>query len=126
MMQLDAAHAASAAARARARLPSRALEARFGAAGGQWTFTPAPNTSIAGFDLTWSGTATAGGESTISRSDQPDPTYERRYGQDFGTERVVESNVDLSYLLVLVACSFQNPCPATAATSPPTGSPSRR
>jgi hypothetical protein len=42
------------------------------AAGGQWTFTPAPNTSIAGFDLTWSGTAAAGGESTISRSDQAD------------------------------------------------------
>jgi hypothetical protein len=81
-------------------------------AGGQWTFLPPPNTSIAGFDLTWSGTAASGGESTISRSDQADPTYERRYGNDFGTERVVESNVDLSYLLVLVACSFQNPCPA--------------
>jgi hypothetical protein len=85
------------------------------AAGGQWTFNPAPNTSIAGFDLTWSGTAAAGGESTISRSDQPDPTYERRYSADFATERVVESNVDLSYLLVLVACSFQNPCPANGA-----------
>jgi hypothetical protein len=81
-------------------------------AGGQWTFLPPPSTSIAGFDLTWSGTAASGGESTISRSDQADPTYERRYGADFPTERVVESNVDLSYLLVLVACSFQNPCPA--------------
>jgi hypothetical protein len=78
-------------------------------AGGQWTFLPPPSTSIAGFDLTWSGTAAAGGESTISRSDQPDPTYERRYGQDFGTDHVVESNVDLSYLTVLVACSFAQP-----------------
>jgi hypothetical protein len=81
-------------------------------AGAQWTFRPPPNTSIAAFDLTWSGTATNGGESTISRSDQADPIYERRYGNNFPSERVVESNVDLSYLLVLVACSFQNPCPA--------------
>ena len=81
-------------------------------AGGQWIFQPPPNTSIAGFDLTWSGTAANGGESTISRSDQPDPTYERRYAGPFGTERVVESNLNLSYLLVLVACSFANPCPA--------------
>jgi hypothetical protein len=43
-------------------------------AGGQWTFLPPPNTSIGAFDLTWSGTAAAGGESTISRSDQPDPS----------------------------------------------------
>jgi hypothetical protein len=43
-------------------------------AGGQWTFRPPPSTSIAAFDLTWSGTAGGGGESTISRSDQPDPT----------------------------------------------------
>ena len=64
---------------------------------------------IAGFDLTWSGTAAAGGESTISRSDQPDPTYERRYGQDFGTDHVVEGNLNLSYLTVLVACSFAQP-----------------
>jgi hypothetical protein len=78
-------------------------------AGGQWTFTPAPNTSIAGFDLTWSGAAAGGGESTISRSDQADPTYERRYSAPFPTERVVENNVDLSYLLVLVACSFAQP-----------------
>jgi hypothetical protein len=84
-------------------------------AGGQWTFQPPPSTSIAAFDLTWSGTVApgGGGESTISRSDQADPTYERRYGNDFPTERVVEGNVDLSYLLVLVACSFANPCPAT-------------
>ena len=60
-------------------------------AGGQWTFQPPPATRIAAFDLTWSGTAAAGGESTISRSDQPDPTYERRYGQDFATERVTTS-----------------------------------
>jgi hypothetical protein len=78
-------------------------------AGGQWTFLPPPSTSIAAFDLTWSGTAAAGGESTISRSDQPDPTYERRYGQDFGTDHVVEGNVNLSYLTVLVACSFAQP-----------------
>lgn len=78
-------------------------------AGGQWTFLPAPNTSIAAFDLTWSGTAAAGGESTVSRSDQADPTYERRYGQDFGTDHVVEGNVDLSSLTVLVACSFAQP-----------------
>jgi hypothetical protein len=78
-------------------------------AGGQWTFRPAAGTSIAAFDLTWSGTAAAGGESTISRSDQPDPVYERRYGQDFGTDRVVEANVDLTYLIALVACSFAQP-----------------
>jgi hypothetical protein len=70
---------------------------------------PPPGTSIAGFDLTWSGAAAAGGESTIRRSDQADPTYERRYGGPFGPERVVESNVDLRYLLVLVACSFSQP-----------------
>src|SRR5256885_1321209 len=78
-------------------------------AGGQWTFTPPPNTSIAAFDVTWSGAAAGGGESTISRSDQADPTYERRYSAPFPTERVVENNVDLSYLLVLVACSFAQP-----------------
>jgi hypothetical protein len=78
-------------------------------AGGQWTFQPPANTSIAAFDLTWRGTAAGGGESTISRSDQPDPTYERRYGQDFGTDHVVEGNVDLTYLTVLVACSFAQP-----------------
>ncbi|HEX6743090.1 MAG TPA: hypothetical protein VF087_02730 [Solirubrobacteraceae bacterium] len=78
-------------------------------AGGQWTFQPPPATRIAAFDLTWNGTAAGGGESTISRSDQPDPTYERRYAQDFATERVVEGNVDLTYLTVLVACSFAQP-----------------
>jgi hypothetical protein len=78
-------------------------------AGGQWTFRPPPNTSIAAFDLTWSGSASAGGESTISRSDQPDPVYERRFSGPFATERVAESNVDLSYLTVLVACSFAQP-----------------
>ena len=78
-------------------------------AGGQWTFLPPPNTSIGGFDLTWSGTAAAGGESTISRSDQPDPTYERRYGQDFGSDHVVEGNVDLTSLTAIVACSFAQP-----------------
>ena len=81
-------------------------------AGGQWIFKPPPGTSISAFDLTWSGTAGDGGESTISRSDQADPTYERRYSSNFGTERVAESNLNLSYLLVLVACSFANPCPA--------------
>jgi hypothetical protein len=81
-------------------------------AGGQWIFKPPPDTSISGFDLTWSGTAANGGESTISRSDQADPTYERRYSSNFASERVVESNLGLSYLLLLVACSFQNPCPA--------------
>ena len=81
-------------------------------AGGQWIFMPPPETSIAGFDLTWSGTAANGGESTISRSDQPDPTYERRYTSTFASERVVENNLGLSHLLVLVACSFANPCPA--------------
>ena len=78
-------------------------------AGGQWTFQPPANTSIAAFDLTWNGTAAAGGESTISRSDQPDPTYERRYGQDFGTDHVVEGNVNLTYLTAIVACSFAQP-----------------
>jgi hypothetical protein len=78
-------------------------------AGGQWIFRPPPNTSISAFDLTWSGTAAAGGESTISRSDQPDPTYERRYSAPFPTERVSETNLNLSYLLVLVACSFSQP-----------------
>jgi hypothetical protein len=81
-------------------------------AGGQWIFKPPPGTSIAGFDLRWSGTAANGGESTISRSDQADPTYERRYTANFPAERVVESNLNLSHLLVLVACSFGNPCPA--------------
>jgi hypothetical protein len=81
-------------------------------AGGQWIFQPPPGTAISGFDLVWSGTAVNGGESTISRSDQADPTYERRKTADFGTERVVESNLNLSYLLILVACSFANPCPA--------------
>jgi hypothetical protein len=33
-------------------------------AGGEWRFHPPPNTSISAFDLTWSGTAAAGGEST--------------------------------------------------------------
>jgi hypothetical protein len=84
-------------------------------AGGQWTFRPPAGTSIAGFDLTWSGTAAAGGESTISRSDQPDPVYERRYGQDFGTDRVVESNLDLTSLTALVACSFAQPTCSNAA-----------
>jgi hypothetical protein len=42
-------------------------------------FRPPPSTSVVGFDLTWSGTAAAGGDSTITRSDQADPTYERRY-----------------------------------------------
>jgi hypothetical protein len=84
-------------------------------AGGQWTFRPPPGTSITAFDLTWSGSAAAGGESTISRSDQPDPVYERRYAGPFATERVAESNVDLSYLTAIVACSFQQPtCPAGA------------
>jgi hypothetical protein len=87
-------------------------------AGGQWTFRPPPGTSITGFDLTWSGTVGSGGESTISRSDQADPVYERREGASFATERVVESNVDLSYLMVLVACSFQNPtCPGPTVAS---------
>jgi hypothetical protein len=87
-------------------------------AGGQWTFRPPPSTSIAAFDLTWSGTAASGGESTISRSDQPDPVYERRYSGPFATERVVESTVDLSYLVVLVACSFQQPtCPGGTVAS---------
>jgi hypothetical protein len=96
------------------RLPGSSAQAL--GAGGQWTFVPPPSTSIAGFDLTWSGLVAAGGggESTISRSDQADPTYERRYGNDFGPERVVENNLALSYLLVLVACSFANPCPATS------------
>jgi hypothetical protein len=78
-------------------------------AGGLWTFLPPAGTSIAAFDLIWSGTAAAGGESTISRSDQPDPVYERRNAQDFGTDHVVEANVDLTSLTALVACSFSQP-----------------
>jgi hypothetical protein len=78
-------------------------------AGGQWTFRPPPSTSIAAFDVTWSGAAAAGGESTLSRSDQPDPIYERRYAGPFPTERVVESNVDLTSLTAIVACSFSQP-----------------
>jgi hypothetical protein len=31
---------------------------------GEWRFHPAPNRSISAFDLTWSGTAAARGEST--------------------------------------------------------------
>jgi hypothetical protein len=78
-------------------------------AGGDWRFHPPPNTSIVAFDVIWSGTAAAGGESTLSRSDQPDPIYERRYSGNFGPERVVESGVDLTYLSAIVACSFQQP-----------------
>jgi hypothetical protein len=42
-------------------------------------------------------------------SDQPDPTYERRYSGNFGTERVVDSGLDLSHLTAIVACSFAQP-----------------
>jgi hypothetical protein len=106
-----------------ARLAAPSAQPR--GAGGQWTFRPPPGTSIAAFDVTWSGTAASGGETTISRSDQPDPVYERRYGSPFppsGSSRATSTSA---------TCSSSSPAPSRtparpAPTSVPTASPRRR
>ena len=46
--------------------------------GGAWVYSPPPGTTLGGFNLTWSGVGGGGGEATLSRSDQPDPTYVER------------------------------------------------
>jgi hypothetical protein len=82
------------------------------AAGGQWVFTPPAGTSLAGFNLTWAGTVGGGGEATLSRSDQPDPTYVERNGGAFGAHTVSQSGFDIASLAAIAACSFADPCGA--------------
>lgn len=81
-------------------------------AGAEWRFIAPPGTSIRGFEVDWSGSATNGGEVALSRSDQPDPTYVRRYSTAFGPERVVVRDIDIASLGAIIACSFADPCPA--------------
>jgi hypothetical protein len=91
------------------------LEYAYGA-GAMWVFRTPPDTSIQAFDLEWRGSARDGGEVSLSRSDQADPVYERRYAGPFGPETVAVRNVDLSHVVAIVACSFRQPsCPAGGA-----------
>ena len=76
------------------------------AAGGAWNFTPPPGTTLGGFNLTWSGKVSGGGEATLSRSDQPDPTYVERNGGDFGAHAVAQGGFDIAALSAIAACSF--------------------
>ena len=81
--------------------------------GGMWSFTPPPGTSLGGFNLTWSGFGGAGGEATLSRSDQPDPTYVERNGNGpFAEHAVAQGGFDIASLSAIAACSFSNPCGA--------------
>jgi hypothetical protein len=79
-------------------------------AGGTWQFLPPPGTSLGGFRIEWHGDDEAGGESTLSRSDQPDPTYVQRNGAGPFTQTVQQSGLDIASLAAIVACSFANPC----------------
>ena len=74
--------------------------------GGMWTFTPPEGTSLGAFAVTWSGTISGGGEATIARSDQPDPTYPERNGSSFPSHTVAQGGLDITSLTALAACSF--------------------
>jgi hypothetical protein len=81
--------------------------------GADWRFVPPPQTSIAGFAIDWEGDAASGGEVSMSRSDQPDPVYVRRYAGPFARELVVVNGIDIASLAIIVACSFSSPtCPS--------------
>jgi hypothetical protein len=84
--------------------------------GGTWSFYPPPGTSLGAFAVTWSGTVTPGGESTLSRSDELDPDYVERNVQSFSSHTVAEGGFDIAALNMIVACSF-NPqaCPGDPA-----------
>jgi hypothetical protein len=85
--------------------------------GGAWRFLPPAGTSLGGFRIEWRGDDQAGGESTISRSDQPDPTYVQRNGGGSFQQTVTQSGLDIQYLDAIVACSFQTPqCGDTPAS----------
>jgi hypothetical protein len=87
------------------------------AAGGSWNFTPPAGTTLGGFVLTWKGYGGAGGEATLSRSDQLDPTYVERNGNgEFALHTVSQGGLDIAYLAAIAACSFADPCGADAAT----------
>jgi hypothetical protein len=86
-------------------------------AGGQWTFTPPPGTSLGAYRVTWSGTVTGGGEATLARSDKPDPEYPDRNGSSFASKTVAESGFDIAWLTALTACSFV-PADATCTGDP--------
>jgi hypothetical protein len=86
-------------------------------AGATWRFLPPPNTSLGGFRIEWKGDAEAGGESTLSRSDQPDPTYVQRNGAGPFNQTVEQSGLDIQWLDGIVACSFAQPqCGANPAS----------
>lgn len=73
--------------------------------GAWWRYVPPANTSLGGFRIEWHGVDQGGGESTLSRSDQPDPTYVQRNAGPFG-QTVEQSGLDIAWLDALVACSF--------------------
>jgi hypothetical protein len=74
--------------------------------GGGWLYTPPSGTSLGAFTLTWSGAVVAGGEATLSRSDQLDPTYVERNGGPFAAHTVTQSGFDIASLFALTACSY--------------------
>jgi hypothetical protein len=86
------------------------------AAGATWRFLPAPNTSLGGFRIEWHGDDEAGGESTLARSDDIDPTYTQRNGGGTFDQTIERSGLDIQYLDAIVACSFANPCGDTPAS----------
>jgi hypothetical protein len=83
--------------------------------GGFWAYTPPPNTTIGGYNLTWSGTVTGGGEGTLARSDDVDPNYLDRNGAPFGPDTFTAASTDLSSLAAIAACSFTT---STCAADP--------
>jgi hypothetical protein len=97
------------------RCPSRGgIYAHLGSApaygaGGAWYYQPPPDTSLAGFDITWGGTVSGGGEASLSRSDQPDPTYVERWPGPFGEHTVSAHGLDIASVAAIAACSFAQP-----------------